>query len=114
MKSQTAINWLIPTITILVIITAGAGLFWQGEGGSYAFTTLYGETVQIYGQGTYEHDTIFSAGASKGADLVALFVALPLLIVAFVLYRRGSLRGGFLLASTLAFYLYYRRKFVYS
>lgn len=107
MKYQTAFNWLIPIIAALVIIAAVAGLFWRSGGTPFAFSTLYGETVQIYGQGAYEHDTIFSAGASKGADLVALFVALPLLIVAFVLYRHGSLRGGFLLAGVLAFYLYY-------
>jgi hypothetical protein len=63
--------------------------------------------VEIYGQGMYEHDTVFSAGASQGTDLVALFLALPLLIVSFVFYRRGSLRGGFLLASAISYYLYY-------
>jgi hypothetical protein len=107
MKNQTALTWLVPLIAILAGIAAGAGLFWQDEGDSYAFTSLYGETVQIYGRGVYEHDTIFSVGASQGADVVALFVAMPLLIVSFLLYRRGSLRGGFLLASALAYYLYY-------
>jgi len=107
MKNQSALNWLVPLIAILAFVTAGAGLFWQDGGGSYDFTTLYGETVQIYGQGLYEHDTIFSAGASQGADLVALFIALPLLIISFVFYRRGSLRGAFLLVSALAYYLYY-------
>lgn len=107
MKQQPALNWLIPIIVVLTIITAGSGLFWNGAGNPYEFSTLYGETVQIYGQGLYAHDTIFSAGASQGADLVALFIALPLLVVSFALYRRGSLRGGFLLASALAYYLYY-------
>ena len=107
MKNLPALNWLIPLIVIFVLISAGAGLFWQSQGSSYTFSTLYGERVQIYGQGLYEHDTIFSAGASQGADLVALFIALPLLIISFVFYRRGSLRGAFLLVSALAYYLYY-------
>jgi hypothetical protein len=106
MKYQSALNWLVPLIFILTLIAAGAGLVWQSEGASYTFSTLYGETVQIYGQGVYEHDTVFSAGASLGADLIAL-LALPLLVISFILYRRGSLRGGFLLASALAYYLYY-------
>jgi hypothetical protein len=106
-KNQPALNWLVPLIAVLALVAAGAGLFWQGGGSSYDFTTLYGETIQIYGQGLYEHDTIFSAGASLGADLVALFIALPLLVISFMLYRRGSLRGGFLMASALAYYLYY-------
>ena len=107
MKQQPGLNWLIPIIIVLTIISAGAGLFWQNEGNSYTFSTVYGESAQIYGRGLYEHDTIFSAGASQGADLVALFIALPLLVVSFVIYRRGSLRGGFLLTSALAYYLYY-------
>lgn len=106
MKNKPALNWLVPLIFILTLIAAGAGLVWQNEGASYTFSTLYGETVQIYGQGVYEHDTVFSAGASLGADLIAL-LALPLLAISFILYRRGSLRGGFLLAGALAYYLYY-------
>jgi len=107
MRHQTALNWLVPLIAVLVIVTAGAGLFWQGSGAPFTFMTLYGETVQIYGRGVYERDTIFSAGASLGADLAALFVSLPLLVVSFVLYKRGSLRGGFLLVSVLGYFLYY-------
>jgi hypothetical protein len=106
MKQQSALNWLVPLIAVLAVVSAGAGLFWHDGGSPYTFTTLYGETVEIYGQGPYDHDTIFSAGASQGADVVAL-VSLPLLIISFILYHRGSLRGGFLLASVLAYYLYY-------
>lgn len=107
MKKQAALTWLVPLVAVLAVIAAGTGLFWQGDGGPFTFTTLYGETVEIYGQGLYGHDTIFQVGASQGADLVALFIAAPLLILSFILYRRGSLRGGFLLASTLSYYLYY-------
>jgi hypothetical protein len=106
MKQQSGLNWLVPLIAVLALVTAGAGLFWQNGGSPYTFATLYGETVEIYGQGLYDHDTIFSAGASQGADVVAL-ASLPLLIISFMLYRRGSLRGGFLLGSVLAYYLYY-------
>lgn len=107
MKNRAALKVLVPLIAVLAMIAAGAGLFWQSEGTPYTFSTLYGETAQVYGQGLYEHDTIFSAGASRGADLVALFVALPLLIISFVLYYRGSLRGGLLLTGALVYYLYY-------
>lgn len=107
MKSHPALNWLVPLVAVFALVAAGAGLFWKTEGNSYTFATLFGETTQIYGRSLYAHDTIFSAGASLGADIVALFFALPLLIISFILYRRGSLRGGLLLASTLAYYLYY-------
>jgi hypothetical protein len=106
MKNQPALNWLVPLIAILAVVAAGVGLFWQTGGSPYTFTTLYGEMVQIYGQGVYEHDTVFNTGASQGADVVAL-LTLPLLFVSFMFYRSGSLRGGFLLVSALAYYLYY-------
>jgi len=106
MKNQSALNWLVPLIAVLALVTAGAGLFSQNGSSPYAFTTLFGETVQIYGQGVYDHDTVFNTGASQGADAVAL-LALPLLFISFMFYRRGSLRGGFLLVSVLAYYLYY-------
>jgi hypothetical protein len=106
MKNQPALNLLIPFLAILVLVSAGAGLFYQTDGNPYTFNTLYGETVEIYGQGIYHRDTIFSTGASQGSDLVAL-LALPLLFISLMMYRRGSLRGGFLLASVLAYYLYY-------
>ena len=107
MNHQSALNWLVLLIGLLVVITAGAGLFWRTDGSPYHFVTLYGETVEIYGQGVYKHDNIFSAGAIQGADAVALFVGLPLLAIASRLYKRGSLRGGFLLTSVLAYYFYY-------
>jgi hypothetical protein len=107
MKNQSTLNWLVPLVAVLTVIAAGMGLFWQTEGSPYRFTTLYGETVEIYGQGVYNHDTIFSAGAIQGADAVTLFGGVPLLAVSFLLYRKGSLRGGFLLASILAYYFYY-------
>src|SRR5688500_1438918 len=112
MKIQPALNWLVSFLAVLILLSAGLGLFWQTEGNPYRFTTLYGETIEIYAQGVYKHDTIFSAGAIQGADVISLFVGLPLLAVAFLLYRRSSIRGGFLLASVLAYYFYYAASLV--
>jgi hypothetical protein len=107
MKKHTGLNWLVPLVAVFALVAAGAGLVWQGGSGPFAFTTLYGETVQIAGQGLYEHDTLFTAAAARGTDLATLLVSLPLLLVAFLSYRRGSRRGAFLLAGALAYFLYY-------
>jgi hypothetical protein len=107
MKNQPSLSWLVLIIGILVIFSAGAGAFWQDGGSSFPFTTLYGEPVEIFGRGIYRHDPTFIAAGSEGTDLVTLFVGLPLLAISFVLYRRGSLRGGFLLAGVLAYFFYY-------
>jgi hypothetical protein len=107
MKQQSSLNWLIPLIIILTLVAAGVGLFWLDGRDPYPFTTVHGETVEIYGKGLYSHDTVFSASTTRGTDMVTLFACLPLLIVSFVLYRRGSLRGGLMLSGVLAYFLYY-------
>lgn len=106
MQPRSALTWLTPLIVALALLAAGVGLFWQDEGLPFTFTTLHGQTVQIYGQGLYRYDTTFSAALNKGTDAVTLVVSLPLLVIAFLLHRRGSLRGSLLLAGALAYFLY--------
>ena len=81
MKKHSALNWLVPPIALFALfalVAAGAGLFLKTEGSSYTFATLFGATAQIYGRGLYAHDTIFSAGASQGADnCCALYCPAP-------------------------------------
>lgn len=106
MKTSTPLLWLSLPIIVLALVAASAGLFWQGGSGPFSFTTLRGEQVEIYGQGLYQYDIPIIALGFKMADAVTLSLAIPLLILALVLYRRGSLRGGILLAGVLAYFLY--------
>ena len=106
MKRQPALNWLVPLIVILALFAAGIGLFYPNEGSPFTFTAVRGETVQIWGQGWYRYDTPIGALGFKAGDLITLFLAIPALIVSFVLYRQGSVRGGLLLTGALAYFLY--------
>jgi hypothetical protein len=106
MKHQSSLYWLVPLVGILALVAAGIGLLWQDGGSPYTFTTLHGQTVQMDGRGLYRNDTLFSAATFRGTDVVTLLVSLPLLVFAFVLYRRGSLRGGLLLSGALTYFLY--------
>lgn len=106
MKQQSALNWLVPIIVLLALFAAGIGLFYPNEGSPFSFTAVRGETVQIWGQGWYRYDTPIGALSFKAGDLITLFLAIPVLIVSFVLYRQGSLRGGLLLTGALAYFLY--------
>jgi hypothetical protein len=107
MKLSKPLVWLSCLIVFLVLFAASIGLFWQDGGKAFPFTTLQGSTVQIYGQGLYRYDTTLTAMGFKAGDAVTLILGIPILLLSLLLYRRGSFRGGLLLAGTLAYLLYY-------
>ncbi|HSK66099.1 MAG TPA: hypothetical protein VK888_04160 [Anaerolineales bacterium] len=102
-RSLTVLSLL---VALFAAVYAGIGLFSTGGEGSFEFTTLHGETVEMYGQGIYRNDASFRAPIFRGTDAVTLFVCVPVLLLAIAWYRRGSLRGGLLLTSMLAYFLY--------
>lgn len=106
MKLSKTLIFLACLVALLGAAYAGVGLFWQDGGSPFTFTTLHGTTVEIYGQGLYRNDSAFKAPILRGTDAVTLFVCVPVLLIAVLLYRRGSLRGGLLLTSMLAYFLY--------
>jgi hypothetical protein len=69
----------------LAILAAGAGIFWQGSGAPFLFTSLRGETVMVRGHGLYQYDTVNSSSQEIGQDVVTLAIGVPLLITAMVL-----------------------------
>jgi hypothetical protein len=102
-----ALGWLVTLIVILAIISTSIGVFSQDDGKVYTATSIRGQTVQLYGQGLYHYDTFLIGAGNRGTDAATLFVEIPLLIVALVFYRRGSLKGGLLLIGALGWFLYY-------
>ncbi len=106
MKPSNTLIILSSLIAVLALIAAGTGVFYQGQGTPYDFTTLHGETVTIYGHGLYRYEPVLFAAQAIPADVVTLVVCIPLLLVAIWLYRQGQLRGQLLLAGTLAYFLY--------
>ncbi len=106
MKQQTALKILVPLIGLLALASACAGLFWPGGDGGYIFTSLRGQQTEIFGQGLYTYDTLMVASGFQGTDIITIFIALPLLILAYRGYRHGKLKSGLLLAGALMFFLY--------
>jgi hypothetical protein len=106
MKISNSLSLLSLLVAVLAAAYAGIGLFSTGGNGPFEFTNLHGQTVEIYGQGIYRNDAAFRAPIFRGTDAVTLFVCVPVQLLAIAWYRRGSLRGGLLLTSMLAFFLY--------
>jgi hypothetical protein len=106
MKPSNTLTVLSSLIVVLALVAAGAGLVYQGEGASFEFTSLRGETVEMYGHGLYRYEPVLAAAQAIPQDVVTLVVAIPLLLVALRLYHQGRVRGQLLLAGTLGYFLY--------
>jgi len=105
MKSPSALRILVPIIIGLALVAAGGGLY-PAAGQSFSLVNFRGEDVTINARGLYSWDTVSSAAQMQANDAVTLFVALPLLGIAYRLTQKGSLRGKLLLTGTLGFILY--------
>lgn len=106
MRVSTWLVALAALIAALAVVAALAGLLVQDPGAPFAFTTVRGETVQMWGQGLYRYEIVRNGPGFKGTDLFMLVVAVPLLLYCAWLYRCGSLRGGLLLTGVLGYFLY--------
>ncbi len=93
-------------VAVLVAFAAGVGLTWSGGDAPETATTIRGEVVELYGSGLYRHDSLHVGPVHRGTDAVAVLLWLPLLGYATARYRRGSVRGALLLASSLLWFLY--------
>ena len=114
MKQNTALNWLVPVIALIAIVMAAVGIFTNDDNASHSFTTVYGDSVEIYGRGIYSHDSSFVATLMKGTDVTTLFIAVPLLLIGYLYYRRGSLRGSLFLTAMLLYFLYIGVTYTFS
>jgi len=95
-------------IIVLVIISGGFGLFYGTNGQSYDFINQYGDTVKMCGDGIYKNDSYFMAHIFKGSDFTALFLALPLMIIALIMdIKYNTLKSKLFLTAIITFFLYY-------
>jgi hypothetical protein len=106
MKRQPALKILVPLIGILSFTAACPGLFWPGGDGSYIFTSLRGQPVEIFGRGLYSFDTLMVGAGFQGTDIITIFFALPLLAISFRRYLFGRVKDALVLAGVLSFVLY--------
>lgn len=93
-------------IVALVGVTAGVGVFHRGSGETTTVETPRGETYEMVVDGVYRFNSQRLVAEGIGWDLVTLFIAVPLSVVAVVLFARGSLAGRFLTLGMLAYFFY--------
>lgn len=111
MKNHKTLNGLVYSIAVLATLAASVGIFSNGGPGEYEHTSIRGETVSAYGKGIYQDMSSDVAIQGIAQDFVTLLIAVPLLLIALAMVRKGSLKGMILLAGTVGYffltYLFY-------
>ena len=108
MRYSRVFHVLVVLIIFLVIITSGFGLFYKTDGQPFDFVNQYGDTVKIYGSGIYKNDSYFMAYTFKGTDFTALFMALPLMVLALIMdIKNSTVKTKLFLTAMIAYFLYY-------
>jgi hypothetical protein len=89
------------------------GLFSNYGSGQYEFYSIYGEKVNIYGKGLYQHNSVSMVTQGKAQDFVTLFLGIPLLFISYYLSNKKLLKGKLLLIGTLGYFLYTYMSYVF-
>lgn len=107
MKNQIhTLDILLVLIILFSTFACYMGLFYNTGGKPFEFTSIRGETVEIYGDGIYKFDSKSIVAQAKAQDAVTLFLGIPLLVFSWILFRKNSIKGKLLLTGTLAYFLY--------
>lgn len=87
------IDFICFIIVVLTMISASIGIFYSTGEEKFTVKNIYGESIELYGDGIYKYNTILAAGANKGTDLVMLFVAVGFAF--FTVKRRTAAKYSF-------------------
>ncbi|HXN01699.1 MAG TPA: hypothetical protein VN973_07415 [Candidatus Dormibacteraeota bacterium] len=107
--SQVKQSWITAlslVIAALAVVATTGGILTAFGHTHQTFLTLRGETIRLQGGGLYGHESVSVAAQGVGMDLVTLFVATPLLLLASYLAARGSLRGQLLRVAAFWYFTY--------
>ena len=111
-------------IAFFAIIAGVTGIFYEGKGlfnafeNNYDYTSIRGNTVNIYAKGLYHHMSAEVAIQGIAQDYITVFIAIPLLLIFMCMYRKKPMIALFLLSGTLLYflvtYLFYTAMGMYS
>ena len=105
MISKKRINIFVVTIVILGAVCCLTALI-DSPGAKFAFTSITGEVIDVYGEGLYKNNSVSGASQAIAQDIVTLILGIPLLIISLVLFNKRSLKGLFMLTGMLGYFLY--------
>ncbi|MDA3863878.1 MAG: hypothetical protein PF689_08440 [Deltaproteobacteria bacterium] len=105
MKNKNTITIIVALIVVFSGFAAASGILSRSGSGQYNYTSIRGQDITIYGRGIYAHMSADVAIQGIAQDYVTAFLGIPLLLLGLFLFRKKSVKGQFLLAGTLAYFL---------
>jgi len=105
LTSDKALSILVLLIALLSGLAATLGIWSDAGPGSYDYTSIRGNLIEIYGKGIYRHMSADVAIQGIAQDYITLFIAIPLLIYSRLAYSSSSLQAAFTLTGTLGYFL---------
>lgn len=105
MKNENVITIIVILIALISAIAAGSGIFSDFGTGEFEYKSIRGKTIEIYGTGIYQHMSSDVAIQGIAQDYITLFIAIPLLVISLIGYRKKSIQAHFLLAGSLGYFL---------
>lgn len=108
MKKIYYISYL---IVLLTLVSALVGIFYTTGGERLLVDNIYGESVELFGDGIYRYNSIIKAAGNKGTDIVMLLVASAFGLLThnskksnrFKFWQVGLLAGLFYYSACLVF-----------
>lgn len=105
MKEKNTITILVIFIILISSVASGLGIFSDFGTGNFEYESIRGKTIEIFGKGIYRHMSADVAIQGIAQDYITLFIAIPLLIISLIGYRKKSIQASFILTGTLGYYL---------
>lgn len=118
MKHPRVMSALSIGLALLAGLASLLGIYSKGGPGSWEHISIHGQSVLLYGKGLYQWMPADVAIQGIAQDYITLWVAIPLLLIAFWRARKGSARGAFVFAGVSGYffvtYLFYLMMASYS
>lgn len=105
MKLKNVITTIVILIAIISAMAASFGIFSDYGTGVFEYKSIRGTTIEIFGNGIYRHMSADVAIQGIAQDYITLFVAIPLLVISLIAYRKDSVKAHFVLTGVLTYFL---------
>lgn len=109
MSKKSFLSYL---VVLLTFIAALVGIFYTFGGERFVVENIYGESIELYGDGIYQYNSVLKAMGNKGTDMVMLIVAS--LFALFTVLREKSSLFRLLQIGTLTALFYYSSCLVFG